>query len=105
MCTCVCVLCTWVSGCDYVRGWVHAYVQVGAHVSVCGRSKVGTYECMINTSCTHVSAKAVRYPFVSRFLTQDAFLYFNEYNLRRPLHQFSLACSEVRCFILNKTAP
>ena len=93
--------------CGYVRGWVHANVRVGACVCKDGRSEVGTNECMLNTSCTHVNAKDVRYLLVAFSIKTHFYnMYFNEnYNIRSPLHQFSIAHSEVRCFILNKKVP
>ena len=106
VCMRVCVhMYVWV--CVWLCTWVSAWICLGGFMCVCadGCSKAGTYECMLNTSCTHVSAKGSSLP-ISSFLTQDASLYFNEnYNLRSRWHQFSLTHSEVHCFILNKTAP
>ena len=41
----------------YVGGCMHTYGQVHVCVRACGLSKVGTNECMFNTSRTHVRRK------------------------------------------------
>ena len=47
----------------YVGGCMRTYVCVIC-MCVYERSKVGTNECMLNTSCTHVNTKEVRYTLV-----------------------------------------
>ena len=55
----------------YVRAcvcmWVDVCVRTREGTCVCadGRGKVGTNECMLNTSRTHASVKEVHYPLVS----------------------------------------
>ena len=51
----------------YVGGCMRLYGRV--HVCVCARvdrrSKIGTNQCMLNTSRMHLSAKEVCYPLVA----------------------------------------
>ena len=75
----------------FICTWVSVFVRTGGCTCVCvvladGRTKVGTNECMLNTSRTHVRAKEVRCPLFA-------------FSLKNHFYNISMTSitQEVRC--------